>query len=109
MAPALCAGFGVPGWIISPGQGNAFSESDRTTLKQDLEENFMGAEAGGVAVSPTHGEIQQLQGPRQFIDLGAVRDHPEFRVCGQLEVPPIVAILAAGYRFSTAKRYDTRD
>lgn len=94
--------FGIPGWLIMPKFGRIFGEKERKALQDDITEHIQGENAGGAAVSPQEVEIKQLAGPRQFIDLGEVRTQPEFRVCAQFQVPPVLAGIQAGYRFTTA-------
>lgn len=94
--------FGVPGWIAWPEGGRPFTAEERKQLRADITANFLGENSGGFAVGGQKVGITQLQGPRQFIDLGDVRTQPEFRVCGQLGCPPVLATLPAGYRFTTA-------
>ena len=94
--------FGIPGILVMPKPGKRIPETDRQAIRQDVEDNYMGANSGGVAVSPSEVDLLFAQGPRQMLDLGTIRDIPDFRVCGSLQVPPIVAMLSAGYRFSTA-------
>ena len=94
--------FGIPGWVVSPKDGSSLPDRDRVQIREDTEENFGPDNSGGVAVLPVPMDMMQLQGPRQMIDIEGMRTSSEFRICAQLGIPPVLAGLSAGYRFTTA-------
>lgn len=89
--------FGIPGWMVTPKPGQSFQENDRQTIREDVEENYIGENAGGVSVAPVAADVMQLQGPKNMIDVNDIRSGPEYRVCAQLGVPPVLAGLKSGY------------
>lgn len=93
---------GLALYYLMPKGGRVFTDNEIRKIRNDITANTTGDGSGGAGVLPIEVDIQQLQGPRQFIDLEAVRASPEFRICAQLGVPPVLAVLGAGYRFTTA-------
>lgn len=93
--------FGIPAWFLWPTTGT-FTDKQRQAIQEDTTKHITGENSGGFGILPTQVGVTQLQGPRQFIDLADIRTQPEFRIAAQFGIPPVLAGLQAGYRFTTA-------
>ena len=86
---------GIGGLMISPKDG-AVSESDAKATKDWFRDNMTGDKRGQALVMRGATEVKQMTVSLKDIDLGALRNIPEERVCAALGLPAAVVGFGTG-------------
>lgn len=94
---ALLRNLGVPGLVITPGQGaNLKSKEDRDTLKQAMTDRFGGSNRGKPLVLSAPVIVSQFGFSPEQMSLRDLRSIPEERVTAALGIPAAVVGLGVG-------------
>lgn len=101
----LLANLGVPGVVITPGEGVRIDQDAAEAIKTSWIRRFSGDERGSPAVFAAQMKAEVLSFSPEQMNLEMLRRIPEERICAVLGVPPIVANLGAGLDQATYSNY----
>lgn len=93
---SLLRNSGVPGLVISPDTDSAPESGDVDASKQYFKEMFSGDRRGEPLVMSGKTKVDQFGFDPKSLDLSAVRDTTEERVCAALGIPAAVVGFGAG-------------
>jgi HK97 family phage portal protein len=92
----LLQNFGIPGLVVELPVDSEVTRDDRLQMKQDISNAFGGANRGNVGVLSDGATMKQFGFNPRELDLTALHNIPESRICAVLGVPPAVAGLNIG-------------
>ena len=87
---------GMPGLIISPPEDADLGKDEYPIIKKYFEEQFTLSQRGKPLVAPSSMKVDQIGFNPQELNLGAIRNIPEERICSNMGVPPAVISLGTG-------------
>jgi HK97 family phage portal protein len=93
---AILHNMGMAGTVIAPAAGKTVSPSDLETTKKYIDERYRGDQRGKAIVMSGATEVHQMGFNPQQLQLGAIRDVPEERVCAVLGIPAAVVGFGTG-------------
>lgn len=95
-ADALLRNFGIPGLVVVPPANANFTEEQATALKQRVAAEFGTDNRGNVGVLSPGADMKQFGFSPEQLNLHALHDVPETRICAAMGVHPAVAMLGVG-------------
>ena len=93
---SLLRNAGVPGMVISPQKDVSFSPEDIESTKQYIKTKFSGDRRGEPLVLGAATDVEAFGFPPNQMDLSAVRDLSEERVCALLGIPAAIVGFGTG-------------
>jgi HK97 family phage portal protein len=93
---ALLRNFGIPGLVVMPPLGANLSEEQAEALKAKIAAAFGSENRGQVGVLTGGATMQQFGFSPEQLNMKALHDVPETRICAVMGVPPAVAGLGVG-------------
>jgi HK97 family phage portal protein len=107
-AAALMRNHGVPPLLITPeGENNTINATDIQIIKEDMQEKTTGEDRGKVVVLSGPVKAQLLGFKPDDLDLGAIRNVPEERLCAVTRIPRLVLGFGATDAQPTYANYQT--
>ena len=107
-AAALMRNHGVPPLLLTPeGETNTISDDDVKIIKRDIQDKTTGDERGKVVVLTGPVKATLLGFKPDELDLGAIRNVPEERLCAVTRIPMIVLGFAQSAQQPTYSNYET--
>lgn len=98
---ALLANDAIPRSIMKLSVESDVQGKDRTSIKEDFEEQYGGDQRGGLLVLPPGGEIQRLSLDAGELALDALTQSTEAAICSAFGVQPGLVAAKVGLQFST--------
>ncbi len=95
---AICKNSGIPGVLISPGEGSAVGDQDVKAVKEYIKSRFTGDHRGEPLAMSGPTKVEQFGFNPQEMNLEAIRAIPETRVAAALGVPAAVIGFMAGLK-----------
>lgn len=95
-AQQLLQNFGIPGLVVELPVDSEMSRDDRLQMKSDIANAFGGENRGNVGVLSDGASMKQFGFTPEQLNLTALHNIPESRICAVLGVPPAVAGLNIG-------------
>lgn len=95
-ADALLRNFGIPGLVVVPPKEADLSPDQAQDLKQRIIENFGSDNRGNVTVLTGGADMKQFGFSPDQLNLEALHNVPETRICAVMGVPPAVANVNVG-------------
>lgn len=92
----LLTNFGMPGLIISPDKDTTVDRDQAEELKRRIQANYGGDNRGFTAVLSAGAKAEQFGFSPEQLNLKALHQIPETRICSVLGVPPAVAGVSVG-------------
>jgi HK97 family phage portal protein len=95
-AQQLLQNFGIPGLVVELPVDSEVTRDDRLQMKGDIANAFGGDNRGNVGVLSDGATMKQFGFTPEQLNLTALHNIPESRICAVLGVPPAVAGLNIG-------------
>lgn len=93
---ALLQNFGIPGLVVELPTEAEMTREERLTMKYGVQEAFSGPNRGGVGILSDGATMKQFGFTPEQLNLQALHNIPESRICAVLGVPAAVAGLNVG-------------
>jgi len=95
-AAALLKNYAVPGLVVMPAKDTEISRDQAEDLKARITASLSGDNRGHVSVLSNGADVKQFGFSPNDLDLKALHQIPEARICAVMRVPPAVAGLSVG-------------
>ncbi len=95
-AAALLANYGIPGLVVTLDAAATLSREQAEDVKARVEGAYGGDNRGNVAVLSPGAKMEQIGFSPEALNLKALHQIPETRICSVMRVPPAVAGLSVG-------------